>query len=70
MAREAGFYVRATSALCPPTKTRDAEAILGVCLLLLVTLLLLLSPSTQAQQINATVSGQVADTNESVIPNA
>jgi Carboxypeptidase regulatory-like domain len=69
MAREARFYVRATSALCPPTKTRDAEAIFGVCLLLLVTLLLL-SPSTQAQQIHSTVSGQVADSNESVIPKA
>ena len=42
----------------------------SVCLLLVPVMSLLLSSSTNAQQINSTISGLVTDVNESVVPSA
>ncbi|MGI9165481.1 MAG: carboxypeptidase regulatory-like domain-containing protein [Pyrinomonadaceae bacterium] len=72
MFQRPSFIAGVSGAPCQRLKAYEAKNFKrrDVCLLMIASLALLLSPSTHAQQINATLSGFVLDVNEAVVPNA
>lgn len=72
MFQPAKFTVRTLGAPCQRVKGYEGKGFgrLCACFLMVASLVMLLSPSSDAQQINATLSGFVLDQNKAALPNA